>query len=107
MELKVRIDEQTDDVVWVYVEGDVNIHTSPDLRAKLKPLFAKSGGIIHVDLSGVSFMDSSGIATLVEGLQWARGVNGTFTLHHLQETVKDIFILAKLDAVFDIAGMDA
>jgi len=107
MKLEVRVEKESDDKSWVYVRGDVNIQTSPDLRTQLKPLFAQKSGEIHVDLSAVPFMDSSGIATLVEGLQWARNKGGSFVLHDLQETVHDIFTLAKLDVIFDIVGNQA
>ncbi|MBL1352063.1 MAG: STAS domain-containing protein [Zetaproteobacteria bacterium] len=107
MKLDVKVEKTSDCEVWVRVKGDVNIQSSPVLRAKLKPLFEQKKGEIHIDLSGVSFMDSSGIATLVEGLQWARNTNGRFVLHDLQETVNDIFVLAKLDAVFEMVGSQA
>jgi len=107
MMLEVGVEKKSDDEAWVQVKGDVNIQTSPDLRKQLKPLFSQESGEIHVNLSGVTFMDSSGIATLVEGLQWARKVNGRFVLHELQATVKDIFVLSKLDSVFEIVGLDS
>jgi len=105
--LEIKLKKTDENEAWVEVKGDVNIQTSPTLRAKLKPLFEQKNGEIHIDLSGVSFMDSSGIATLVEGLQWARNTNGRFILHDLQETVHDIFTLAKLDTVFEIVGKQA
>jgi len=107
IKLDIKIEKTNDSEVWVRVKGDVNIQTSPKLRTELKPLFTQKGGEIHVDLSAVPFMDSSGIATLVEGLQWARNMSGRFVLHDLQETVYDIFTLAKLDTVFDMAGNKA
>jgi len=107
MKLDIKIEKTSDSEVWVRVKGDVNIQTSPQLRIELKPLFAQKSGEIHVDLSAVPFMDSSGIATLVEGLQWARNTEGHFVLHDLQETVHDIFTLAKLDVIFDIVGNQA
>ncbi|MDQ6974717.1 MAG: STAS domain-containing protein [Mariprofundaceae bacterium] len=102
--LEIQLKKTNEDETWVHITGDVNIQTSPKLRTQLKPLFHQQGGHIHIDLSGVSFMDSSGIATLVEGLQWARDMDGHFILHDLQETVNDIFVLAKLDTVFEMAG---
>jgi len=104
MKLDVQVEPGRDSgVVQVIVDGTVNIQTSPQLRTVLKPLFVSQNKEIHVNLSGVSFMDSSGIATLVEGLQWARASGGRFVLSGLQETVRDIFCLAKLDTVFDIS----
>jgi len=102
--LEIQLKKVNEHETWVHIAGDVNIQTSPNLRKQLKPLFQQKGGSIHIDLSSVSFMDSSGIATLVEGLQWARNMDGQFVLHDLQETVSDIFALAKLDTVFEIVG---
>jgi len=107
MKLDVNVNVKNDEgIVQVVVEGTVNIHTSPGLREALKPLFVDQNKEIDVQLSGVPFMDSSGIATLVEGLQWARSSGGRFVLLDLQDTVRDIFSLAKLDSVFEIVQSD-
>ena len=88
----------------VAVKGDVTIQTSPELRSELQSLFSSDVEVIHVKLEGVDFMDSSGIATLVEGLQWSKRVGGRFVLSGLTETVRDVFELAKLDTLFEIEG---
>ena len=107
MKLDVTVEKKESGMVNVYVQGDVTIQTSPALRDKLKVLFVPEQKEIHVYLSDVGFMDSSGIATLVEGLQWARDMQGRFVLHDLRDTVRDVFSLAKLDTVFEIAEVDA
>jgi len=84
------------------VSGDITIHTSPRLREQLKPLLREDMREIRVRLDGVEFMDSSGIATLVEGLQWSRNGGGRFVLSGLHENVRDVLSLAKLDDVFEI-----
>ena len=96
-----RVDKD-DNHVLLRVYGDVTIHTSPRLREQLKPLLNASIREIRVALAHVGFMDSSGIATLVEGLQWARQTGGHFILSGLSENVRDVFELAKLDTVFEI-----
>jgi len=94
--------DQDDKHTQLHVHGDVTIHTSPRMREQLKPLFTGAMQEIRVALDGVDFMDSSGIATLVEGLQWARTTGGRFILSGLSANVRDVFALAKLDTVFDI-----
>lgn len=101
-----RID-QDHHAVLLRVSGDVTIHTSPRLREQLKPLFSASMKQIRVALDDVGFMDSSGIATLVEGLQWARMTGGRFILSGLSENVRDVFELAKLDTIFEIESTPA
>ena len=100
--LKFERNELSNNDVQLRVFGDVTIHTSTRLREQLKPLFTTKMQRIHVILDHVDFMDSSGIATLVEGLQWSRLTGGKFVLSGLKENVRDIFSLAKLDTVFEI-----
>ncbi|WDP89150.1 MAG: STAS domain-containing protein [Desulfobacter sp.] len=86
----------------IRVEGEVDMFTSPNLRDALLPCFNAATVGIVVDLSGVSFMDSSGIATLVEGLQWSRQQDRQFILSGLGKTVFNALSLTKLDNVFSI-----
>ena len=101
MTLQIEINK-TDESFEVGVAGDVTIQNSNQLRKALKPLFDGDAKVIHVNLAGVEFMDSSGIATLVEGLQWSKRTSGRFLLSGLTETVRDVFELAKLDTIFEI-----
>ncbi len=101
MSIQIEV-EHAGDQATLAVQGDVTIHTSPKLRNALKPLFASKPKHILVNLGGVEFMDSSGIATLVEGLQWSQSSGGRFVLEGLTETVQDVFKLAKLDTIFEI-----
>ena len=93
---------QKQDIGISRVEGEVDMFTSPGLRDKLTPFFEKKINAIVVDLSGVSFMDSSGIATLVEGLQWSKRVNKAFVLTGLGANVMNALSLTKLETVFTI-----
>jgi anti-sigma B factor antagonist len=89
-------------IALVNVEGEIDMFTSPNLRDTLLPFFKKGVEGIIVDLNGVSFMDSSGIATLVEGLQWSKKEKRKFVLSSLGKTVFNALSLTKLDNVFTI-----
>lgn len=93
---------QKNAVALVHVEGEIDMFTSPNLRDTLLPFFIPKTAAVVVDLSGVSFMDSSGIATLVEGLQWSKKEGRQFILAGLGETVFNALSLTKLDNVFSI-----
>ena len=57
----------------VYVSGDIDLHSSPEFRQTVLELFKKRGQEqIIVNLAGVQYLDSSGVASLVEGLREAR-----------------------------------
>ncbi|MBU1340122.1 MAG: STAS domain-containing protein [Proteobacteria bacterium] len=101
MSFKIK-SEQKENIGVIMVEGEVDMFTSPSLRDKLVPFFEKGVKGIIVDLSGVSFMDSSGIATLVEGLQWSKKNNKAFVLTGLGTNVLNALTLTKLDNVFTI-----
>lgn len=101
MNFKIKSEEKSN-IGVVIVEGEIDMFTSPGLRDKLVPYFKKKVKGIIVDLSGVLFMDSSGIATLVEGLQWSKKNNKDFILTGLGTNVLNSLSLTKLDNVFNI-----
>ncbi|MBC7835618.1 MAG: STAS domain-containing protein [Phycisphaerales bacterium] len=82
--------------------GDVDLTASPVLRQALKQVQATRPNVMVVDLTGVPYMDSSGVATLVEAMQIARKNGTRMALSGLQEKVKSIFEIARLDTVFTI-----
>lgn len=100
IEIKV---ESRDGVTIVRPKGDVDLQRSPILRDQLKSVSEKKPGRLVVDLSDVSYMDSSGVATLVEAMQLARRGKYPLVLCCLQDRVKSIFEIARLDTVFQIA----
>ena len=60
-----------------------------------------------VDLKEVTYMDSSGVATLVEALQLTNKENGKLRLCNLGPAISDVFELSRLDKVFDICKDEA
>ncbi|MEE9240580.1 MAG: STAS domain-containing protein [bacterium] len=86
----------------VRVSGEVDMSNSPTLRESLMNLIKDKASAIVVDLGAVSYMDSSGIATLVEGLQETSSYGGKFRIAGLTDKVKQVFELARLTDVFDI-----
>lgn len=85
------------------VRGDVDFGSSLDLRqAILETLQSKPQRLV-IDLAHVSYMDSSGLATLVEALQHQRQAGRQLVLSALQPRVNSIFEIARLDALFTIA----
>lgn len=96
-------DHQTiEDGVVVKVEGEIDLIRSPQLRKELIELLNTDLDRMVIDLSHVTFMDSSGVATLVEALQIQRRNNKKLILCGLQQKVKSIFEISRLDMVFII-----
>jgi anti-sigma B factor antagonist len=86
----------------VELSGEVDLYSSPEMRKHLLKLVQDKTPVIVIDLEKVSYIDSSGVATLVEGLQEAGKYSGTLKLTNLHDTVRHVFELSSLDKVFDI-----
>jgi anti-sigma B factor antagonist len=88
--------------VLLAVSGRVTAVSVGDLRARTKALVAEGRTEIILDLSDVSFMDSSGLAALVSGLKATREAGGWFRVAGVTENVRSVFSLTMLDKVFEL-----
>lgn len=89
------------DVTVVALSGDVDLESSPKVRtALLDSVNARSG--VVVDMSAVAYIDSSGVASLVEAFQSARKANTLFALAAVSEPAMRVLELARLDQIFAI-----
>ena len=85
----------------VKVQGEVDLSWSQKLRKSILDALGKSQKVA-VDLSQVTYIDSSGTAALVEGFQNARGKSQRFSLVAVSKPVIAVLELARLDRVFPI-----
>jgi anti-sigma B factor antagonist len=90
------------DTVMIEIEGDVDLYSSPQVRKTIIDLLQKKKSALFINLAGVNYMDSSGVATLVEGLQKIKKYGGSLYVYNLQGAVRDVFELSRLDKVFNI-----
>ncbi|MEQ8231704.1 MAG: STAS domain-containing protein [Gammaproteobacteria bacterium] len=90
-----------DDYDIVLLTGDVDLSCSPEAR---KAILASLEQRHHtlVDLSAVTYIDSSGVASLVEGFQTAKKNGLRFGLIGVSEAAMSVLELARLDKVFPI-----
>lgn len=98
----VECEEVTDGYVLRPI-GDVDLSCSPRLRHAIAVAQEKSPIRLIIDLDEVPYMDSSGVATLVEAMQIARRNRTKLVLCSMKEKVRAIFEIARLDMVFTIA----
>jgi anti-sigma B factor antagonist len=90
------------ETVVLSIEGSVDIYTSPELRGELKVALDQQAPRVIVDMTGVKFVDSSGLATLIEALQRIHAYEGKLYLCSLSSSVLGVFQLANLDNIFQI-----
>ncbi len=99
MDLSLRVEREQDEAVLI-VEGGVNYGNAPQMQQALQELFASGVKSVCVDLSRCAAMDASGLATLVEGIQWSRRHDRRFELVGLAPAVRDMMRLYRLDGLF-------
>ena len=94
--MEVKLAER-DGVTVFQVSGEINISTSPDFKKHLEKQPAKK---IIIDLEKVSYIDSSGLATLVEILKKTKLQGGSLALAGMSDKVRSLFEITKLDKLF-------
>ena len=85
------------------LEGEVDLSWSQQVRSELLDALGQRLPV-GVELSAVSYIDSSGIAALVEGFQVARSHGSRFALVAISDAVRAVLELARLDQVFPIVA---
>jgi anti-sigma B factor antagonist len=100
----VQISARRLDKITIFdISGDIDLSTSPELR---KPLLRELRELrtprVVLNLKAVRYVDSSGVASLVEGLKAARDVGSRFILFGLNTTVREVLQLSKLVRIFEI-----
>jgi len=84
------------------IKGDIDINSSPDIREAFEKGVKNKMMKIIVNLNSVSYVDSSGLATLVEMLKKTRGYGGKLRISNLAPKVKSLFEITKLEKLFEI-----
>lgn len=86
----------------VAVSGELDVYTAPALEDALGELVAARTTDIVVDLTGVSFMDSTGLGLLIKALKWTREHDGTLRIVANTEKILKVFRVTGLDTVLPI-----
>jgi anti-sigma B factor antagonist len=107
MELDIKTKAQGD-VHLLIVKGEIDLYSSTMLREYVINIIKQhQPRVLIVELAEVTYIDSSGIATLVEGLQMANRTKTKFKIAGLSKRVLEVFELVKLERVFDIYASEA
>ncbi|MEH7885580.1 MAG: anti-sigma factor antagonist [Mesobacillus sp.] len=101
--MNISIDvKDTESVLAVKVNGEIDAYTAPQLREKLFPLSEKEGVKMVVDLSEVNYMDSTGLGVFVGVFKNVRAHNGEFKIVGLSERLQRLFEITGLADIIDI-----
>ena len=89
------------DIKILKLSGRFETHTAAPVRKWLDETTYTSPANLVVNMSEVGFIDSTGLSTLIHGLKRSRNMNGDLKLCGLQQSVRMIFELTRLDKVFE------
>jgi len=96
-------EEQLDDVTrLISVSGEVHVTTAPEFSSRLNDAVTAGTRGLVLDMSGVAFIDSTGLSVLLNGLRRVTRANGRMALVVSNPTVLRLFEITKLDSTFDI-----
>jgi anti-sigma B factor antagonist len=86
----------------VAVSGEVDVYSAPALKEKITELLDAGQQTLIIDLSGVGFLDSTGLGALVEARAATSEAGGALPLVCSQERILKLFTITGLDGVFTI-----
>ncbi|HXT76661.1 MAG TPA: STAS domain-containing protein [Candidatus Eisenbacteria bacterium] len=90
------------------VIGDIDLANSPEVRkALLKELKEARVPRVVMNMSKVRYIDSSGVASLVEGLKASRDVGSRFILFGLSPSAREVLQLSRLLKIFEVYDDEA
>jgi len=87
----------------VTVRGEVDLATAPELEARVRETLQDAPGGVDLDLAALSFIDSSGLRTLVALAKDAAARGGSLTLRNLPRHAQRVLELTGLDDWFDVS----
>jgi anti-sigma B factor antagonist len=102
MELEISENTLSEKSVLLKIVGRLNATSTQKLKTRLKQLVDGNKTELILDMRAVSFIDSSGLASLVSGLKLARERGGWLKLAGVNEQVASIFKMTLLDRVFEL-----
>jgi len=99
--MAVRIDPKKGLTVC-HIDGEIDINSSPAIKKSFDKLISQKTPKIVINLSKVTYVDSSGLATLVEILKNMRSYGGRMRIACMSPKIKSLFEITKLEKLFEI-----
>jgi anti-sigma B factor antagonist len=102
LDFQVRTAQLSPECYVVSVDGELDLHTAPELEQAFATILARGGRTVVVDLVGVDFLDSAALAALLRALPRFRARGGRLVLVTEDRRILRTFEITGLDRTFDI-----
>ena len=93
--------EEINNIKIVHLEGEIDMDVTDKARQTILPLI-EAGNEVHLNLSKVSYMDSSGISVLIESHQKALEKNTKVIIKDVSKSVLKVIMMAKLEQILNL-----
>lgn len=87
---------------YIDLAGEIDAYTAPKLKEELMPLAEQKRQTIVVDLSKVTYLDSTGLGIFVGALKKSHQNESEVILKNLTERVERLFTITGLNEIFTI-----
>lgn len=102
---QIDVSERTiNGCLLVTLSGELNITSAPELRVVLMKHVKGAEPVLALDMSGLEFMDTSGLATLIEAHLKVEEHGGRLALFGLQSQIAEVFEITRVTALFTICN---
>ena len=102
MNIKIEVREQPQ-VFYVQVGGELDIYTAPELKKVLSPIVSEGTHNLHVDLTNLTYMDSTGLGLFVGTLKDLNKYNKELRISGANERIMKLFEITGLYDLIHIA----
>ena len=99
MEIKIK---KESDVSILEIEGEVDVYYSSRLEEKVKNLISEGERRVIIDMTEVSYMDSSGLGVLVGSLKNLKKSKGEMKIAGVKGEIMNVFEITRLNTFFDM-----
>ena len=96
-----------DGVIVISVAGDLDLATAPELQAECDKAVADKPDVVRLDLSSLTFLDSSGISVLVKTHHELEEAGAKLVLHQLDDRTRRVLDVAGLADFFERSDQPA
>ena len=98
--MKTSIQENEKQIVAV-LEGELDTAAAPQFEADMQPVFESDGREILIDCTGLEYIASSGLRTLLNILKKAKGVGSRVVLKNVNEVIHDVLEMTGFVNLFE------
>ncbi len=107
MNLTINSRDPNETTCILAIEGEVDVYTSPQLKADIVQIAERGVKHLILNLSKVEYLDSTGLGVLIGGLKRLREGEGNLALVGPGMRIMRIFEITGLDKIFDIYSTEA